>query len=95
MSRLAPTDPDRLVDAQGRPYFLWHEDVPLDELRARLRDPDPDVRACSLGELMRQVMPDDVFQFVTLDEVHEAFPAVERYLGPTRPFWRWLLERWR
>jgi hypothetical protein len=95
MSALAPTPPDRLVDARGRAYFLWDDDLTLDAFRARLRDPDPDVRAYFLGKLMRQAKPDDVFSFVTLRELGEQLDAVEPYLGRTRPFWRWLLEQWR
>jgi hypothetical protein len=92
---LAPTPPDQLLDARGRPYFLWDEDMTLDRLRASLHDRDPEVRAYYLGKLMRQAKPDDVFQFVTLREVREQLPLVERYLGRTREFWTWLLDRWR
>jgi hypothetical protein len=53
MSALAPTPAHRLIDARGRPYFLWDEEMTLDELRGKLRDPDPDVRAYFLGKLMR------------------------------------------
>lgn len=95
MSALAPTPPHRLIDARGRAYFLWDEDMSLDDFRARLRDPDPDVRAYFLGKLMRQAKPDDVFSFVTLRELTEQLDAVDRYLGRTRPFWHWLLEHWR
>lgn len=94
MSVLAPTPPDRLVDQRGRPYFAWDEDVTLAEYVVRLRDPDPDVRAYYLGKLMRQAKPDDVFTFVTLDELMEALPSVAPYLGKTREFWFWLVERW-
>ncbi len=43
MPNLARTSPDRLVDSRGRPYFLWDEDMTLDQFRARLRDDDPAV----------------------------------------------------
>jgi hypothetical protein len=95
MPNLAPTSPERLVDGRGRPYFLWDEDMTLDQFRARLHDDDPAVRAYFLGKLMRQAKPDDVFAFVTLREVQEQLTAVEPYLGRSRPFWLWLLERWR
>ena len=94
MSILAKTPPERLVDAQGRPYFLWDEGMTLDDFRSRLRDPDPEVRAYFVGKLMRQAKPDDVFTFVSLAQLQALLPAVERYLGRTRAFWRWLLERW-
>ena len=74
MSVLAPTPPERIVDAKGRPYFLWDEDLTLDAFRGRLADPDPEVRACYLGKLMRQAKPDDVFTFASLREIRELFP---------------------
>ncbi|HUH04812.1 MAG TPA: hypothetical protein VML75_22600 [Kofleriaceae bacterium] len=95
MSVLAPTPPDRLVDERDRPYFLWDEDMTIAEFRDRLADPDPEVRAYFIGKLMRQAKPDDVFSFVTLDEICELRPSIERYLGRTKEFWLWLLDRWR
>jgi hypothetical protein len=94
MSVLAPTPTARLLDARGRPYFLWDEDITADELRARLSDRDPEVRAYFLGKLMRQAKPDDVFGFVSLREIVDQFPAVQRYLGRSREFWSWLIEQW-
>ena len=67
----------------------------LDVFRARLRDPDPEVRGYFLGKLMRQAKPDDVFTFVTLSEIEAQRPHIERYLGKSREFWSWLLDRWR
>jgi hypothetical protein len=95
MSLLAPTPPERLLDAQGRPYFLWDEELTVDQFRALLRDEDPEIRAYYLGKMMRQAKPDDVFTFVTLAEVEAQLAAVERYLGRTRDFWTWLLGQWR
>lgn len=95
MSALAPTPLDRLVDANGRPYFLWDEDLTLDMFRDRLIDPDPEVRAYYVGKLMRQAKPDDVFTFVNLQEIKALFPLVVRYLGRSREFWIWLLGRWK
>jgi hypothetical protein len=40
-----------LVDAKGRAYFLWDEDLTLDVFRARLADPE--VRAYYLGKQSR------------------------------------------
>jgi hypothetical protein len=42
---LSFTPPERLTDARGRPYFLWDCDLTVEEFRARLEDPDPEVRA--------------------------------------------------
>lgn len=94
MSLLNPTAPDRMVDAHGRPYFLWDADMTLDQFRAGLRDPDPEVRAYLVAKLMRQAKPDDVFQFVRVAEIVELWPRLMRFLGRSEPMWRWLLERW-
>ncbi len=51
---LNPTPPDLLTDRAGRPYFAWDLDLTLEEFRARLVDPDPEVRAYFLAKAMRQ-----------------------------------------
>jgi hypothetical protein len=91
---LSPTPPERLVDEAGRPYFLWDCDMTSDEFRARLRNPDPDIRAYHLGKLMRQAKPDDVFSFTSLDEIAEQWSRLVRYLGERRAFWDFFFEAW-
>jgi hypothetical protein len=91
---LSFTPPERLVDARGRPYFLWDCDLTITEFRERLEDPDPEVRAYLVGKLMRQAKPDDVFLFVRPREIRELWPRLTRYLGRTREFWSWLFETW-
>jgi hypothetical protein len=83
-----------MLDARGRPYFLWDADMTLEAFRAGLQSPDPAVRAYLLAKLMRQAKPDDVFQFVTLHDLQSTWAAVEPQLGQKRAFWRWLLEAW-
>ena len=95
MSLLAPTPPDRLVDAKGRPYFLWDEDLSTDASRSRLSDPDTEVRAYYVGKPLRQATPDDVFTFLTLAEITALLPLVDRYLGRSRDFWTSLLGCWK
>jgi len=94
MSSLNPTTRERLVDAEGRPYFLWDVDMTLERFRQHLAGDDLEVRAYLVGKLMRQAKPDDVFQFVTLAEVRQLWPGLERHLGQSREFWRWLLDVW-
>lgn len=77
MNYLNPTPPGRLVDATGRPYFLWDTDQTLDAFVRILGDADPDVRAYAIAKLMRQARPDDVFSFVTLAR-HPGLLAVHR-----------------
>ena len=92
---LNPTPPERLVDREGRPYFLWDSEMTLDAFRQGLADPDAEVRAYLVGKLMRQAKPDDVFTFVSTRDIRELWPKLERYLGQTREFWTWLLAEWK
>lgn len=94
MVMLAPTPPEKLTDAAGRPYFLWDCDLTLGQFEQRLRESQREGKAYLVGKLMRQAKPDDVFTFVTIEEIVELWPTLERYLGRQRPFWRWLLGYW-
>ena len=92
MRALNLTPPERLVDAAGRPYFLWDVDMTLDVFRARLVDSDPEVRAHFLAKLMRQARPDDVLALVGTRKLREAWESVREQLGDKRDFWAWWLE---
>lgn len=94
-SLLHPTAADRLVDAAGRPYFLWDMDMTLAEFRRQLQAPDRATRAYFVGKLMRQAKPDDVFTFVSLATLGDLWDDVQPYLGRTRAFWHWLMAAWK
>jgi hypothetical protein len=91
---LAPTPRERLLDPQGRPYFLWDVDMTLEELERKLQDDPSPARAYLIGKVMRQAKPDDALQFVSAQEMADLWPSIEPYLGKSRPFWTWLLEQW-
>jgi len=42
---------------------------------------------------MRKAEPDDVLQFVSPQQLADLWPSVDRYLGKSREFWAWLLEK--
>jgi len=91
---LAPTPRDRLVDPQGRPYFLWDMEMTLDEFERVVGDRTAAARPYLVGKMMRQAKPDDVLQFVSPQELADLWNDVERYLGKSREFWAWLLGEW-
>lgn len=78
-----------------RPYFLWDEDLSVEELRRRLRGDDARERLRLLAKLLREASDIDVWEFVAPSEVAAAFPALRQRLGRRRAFWEFLLEGWR
>ncbi|MEQ1631764.1 MAG: hypothetical protein ABL997_05295 [Planctomycetota bacterium] len=91
---LFPTPIEKLVDQAGRPYFLWDCEMTLADFEHRLRTENEEGRAYLIGKLMRQAKPDDVFTFVTVAEILELWPKLQRYLGRQGPFWHWLFTFW-
>jgi hypothetical protein len=81
----------------GTPYFLWSGDdrVSEEEFRAKLRSPDTRERARWMGRLLREARSDDVWKYVTVSDVLRDWSEVERHLGRSKPFWRFLLDGWR
>lgn len=92
---LCPTPMERLLDAKGRLTFLWDCELTMDELRARLASPDPEVRGYWLGTVMRQAKPDDALGFATPADMRRDWAIFEPYLGNKREFWSWYLEEMR
>jgi len=91
---LNPTPDSELVDALGRPYFLWDCDMTLAQLEAGLADPDPEVSAYLAGKVLRQAKPDDALRFVPLPTLAARWSEITRYLGDKRDFWAWLVSEW-
>lgn len=58
---------------------------------ALLQDADPAARAWMQSRLLRELKPEDALAFLTLQEIADVWPELERYLGRKREFWAWLL----
>jgi hypothetical protein len=84
-----------LSRAEGRPYFLWDEDLSVAELRERLHQGPNEERERLLGKMLREARDTDVWRFVTPEEVAEALPRIGRRVGRRLPFWEFLIEGWR
>jgi hypothetical protein len=80
---------------RDRPYFLWDLQVTDAQFRERLHDPDPRCRAQWQGRLMREARPDEVWDYLTLDEILRDWEHLRRHLGRKRRFWEFLLDGWR
>jgi hypothetical protein len=58
-----------------RPYFLWDEDITIDEPHAVLRAGPEHERHRLLGKLLREARDVDVWHFVTPQEVADMLPS--------------------
>ena len=84
-----------LDDPEAVPYFLWDEPLTVERLRARLLSSSKDERVRLLGKILREARDTDVWRFTNLAEVTELWPEIQVHLGRRRPFWEFLLARWR
>ena len=89
---LLPPTSESLRDPAAKPYFLWWANITVEEFRGHLRKGDPEQRAYWLGALLREANTRDVWLFVGLEEIREAWPRLGRYLGRARPLWAFLLD---
>jgi hypothetical protein len=80
---------------RDRPWFLWDVEVSEAEFRRRLQHPDPTTRAQWQGRLLREARFEEIWRYVTLEDVLRDWTLIRRHLGRRRAFWDWLLEGWR
>jgi len=78
-----------------RPYFLWDEDVSIDELHQLLSSPDSPRRDQVLGKMLREARDIDVWHFVRPAEVARVLERLRRRIGRRYAFWAFLIEGWR
>lgn len=58
-------------------YFFPDRQVTAGELRALLGGSDPDRRAWAISHLLRYAQWDDIWTYVSRDEVREIFPTLD------------------
>jgi hypothetical protein len=78
-----------------RPYFLWDEDITVNELREKLASGDVAERQRLLGKMLREARDIDVWLFTTPEEVARELPFIRRRLGRRARFCSWLIDGWR
>ncbi len=93
MRFLNQTPADKLTDFSGRPYFLWDCKLTRAEFEKRIaKSEDSEVRAYFAAKLLRQAKPDDVFLFLTAQDIADLWHDMLPYLGKKKEFWDWLLN---
>ena len=86
----------RALDSEdAQPYFLWDQPITVGALKERLRIGDAAERAEWASRILREARFDDVWRFLSLNDVLQLWPSLASRLGRRRAFWTWMLDRWR
>jgi hypothetical protein len=92
---VVPSCSRELDSEDAQPYFVWDEPMTVARLRTLLADAEEDVRVRWIARVLRDARFDDVWRFITVDDLVRSWPQVASYLGRRRSFWTWMLDRWR
>jgi hypothetical protein len=92
MGILLSVDLDNL---EAVPYFLWDEPMTVSELRRRLATASRSEQIRLIGKILREARDTDVWRFTTPQEVSRQWTEISIHLGRRRPFWEFLLDRWK
>jgi hypothetical protein len=83
-----------LEDPASVPYFLWDEPMSVAELRERLATSSAPEKARLLGKILREARDQDVWAFITPQEIARNWQVLSHHLGRRREFWRFLIDGW-
>jgi hypothetical protein len=92
MARFLGTD---MTDPDVVPYFCWDDRLTVRELRRRLETASEPERFRLLGKILREAHDRDVWAFTTPEFVSEHWEDLRPHLGRRRPFWEYVLARWK
>jgi len=63
------------------------------EFKKHLSKSEPmELRAYFAAKLLRQAKPDDVFMYLSVQDIAELWANMLPYLGKKRDFWNWFLD---
>lgn len=84
-----------LSEEAKRPYFFWDESTTIAKLRETLRGEDLFLQHYYTAKIMREARYEDVWKFVSLDEVRQRWGSLRTILGRRRGFWEFLFSVWK
>jgi hypothetical protein len=84
-----------MTDPEVMPYFTWDAPLTVRAIRERLQTGQDADRFYLLGKILREARDTDVWSFTTPEYVARNWEQLLPHLGRRRPFWEWLLRRWR
>ena len=76
------------------PYFSWDRKVSVVEIRNALCSDSLDVQNRFRSWIMREAAFEDVWAFLTPQEVWDHFSELKASLGRKKDFWTYILRKW-
>lgn len=76
-----------------RPYFIWDYDLSEDKIRVILRKGDEPEKLWLIGRILTHARFEDVWQYLTLKDIAEAFPKL-RLPSEVKKDWQRALNVW-
>jgi hypothetical protein len=79
-----------------RPYFIWNADLTEEDVRRILASDDEYERTRMIGHIVRNARFDDVWKYVTVQDIVDNWRIVRGFLWPPslRELWTWALQVW-
>ena len=84
-----------LSEEDKTPYFLWDEPTTVRQLRERLSSGDPKQWHYYAAKIMREARYDDVWRFLSLQDVNRSWDSLRPILGRKKDLWEFLFSVWK
>lgn len=85
---------EKTVAPSGRPYFFWDYDITEEEIRDILRGNNEVERAWVITRILEYARWEDIWRYLTLDDVRENFERLSFRWDRDRELWAYALKRW-
>ena len=86
-------NPELLSDGHV-PYFCWDRNLTVADIHKNLHTFTDNRRTMFIAWLMREAAFQDVWYFLTPEQVCNNMPKVEFALGRKRNFWKFIMGKW-
>lgn len=77
-----------------RLYFFWDYDITEEDLRAILRGNNETEKAWAMTRLLEAAKWEDIWRFITLDELKENFDRLRFRFEKDRETWAYAIKLW-
>jgi hypothetical protein len=81
-------------NTRKRLYFFWDYDITEEDLRAILSSDNEVEKAWAMTRLLEAAKWDDIWRFITLDDLRVNFDRLRFRFDKDRETWAYAINRW-